>query len=243
MKLRYDLADGIGRITLAAPPRNLLDHPEFTDRATLEAFLSRPELRALIVQGQGRHFCAGADLASLRQLVAEPATLAVALGRGKELLEALTSAPVPVLALIRGACLGAGLEIAMACHFRMASTNAILGLPEAGLGLMPGFGGTILAQEVAGRRVAIDLALSGRLVGGLEACELGLVDAAEPTRELEPKAEAFLCSLVRDRPPMLVRAIMQSIHNARRLPRAEALAEEASLFLEVARARYARGGS
>jgi enoyl-CoA hydratase/carnithine racemase len=243
MKLRYDFADGIGRITLAAPPRNLLDRPDFEDRATLEAFLSKPELTAVVVQGEGRHFCAGASLGSLRRLSEQPAALELALTRGKALLDVLGYANVPVLALIRGACLGAGLEIALACHFRMASENALLGLPEAGLGLMPGFGGTILAQEVASRAVAIDLALSGRMVGALEACRLGLVDSVEPTSVLEPKAVAFLRALVRDRPPSLVRAIMQSIHNARRLPRAEALANEGALFLQVARARLERGES
>ena len=239
MKLRYDVVDGIGRITLAAPPRNLLDHPEFEERATLEAFLAKPELEAVIVQGEGRHFCAGAELRSLRRLTAEPAALEAALGRGKALLDVLSYARVPVLALIRGACLGAGLEIALSCHFRMASENALLGLPETGLGLMPGFGGTILAQEAVGRAKAIELVLSGRLVGAEEARVLGLVDAVAPTRELAPKAVAFLRSLVRD----LVRAIMESIHNARRLPRAEAMAREAALFLQVARARFARGPS
>jgi enoyl-CoA hydratase len=235
MKVLYEIEGGTGVITLSAPPRNALTHPVFTDRAELARFLLRPELRAVILRGEGRHFCGGADLASIPRLVAEPASFARALAEARELLDLLSFATVPVLALIRGACLGAGLEIALSCHFRIASQNALLGLPEAGVGLMPGLGGTLLAQEVAGRRVAIELALSGKAVGAAEAASLGLVDAVYPTAELDAQANRFLRSLVADRPAQVVRAIMEAIHNARRLPRAEALRAEARMFLELAR--------
>jgi enoyl-CoA hydratase/carnithine racemase len=189
------------------------------------------------VRGDGRHFCGGADLETIPALVADPAAFARALEQGRALLDLLSFATVPVLAVVRGACLGAGLEIALSCHFRVASSNAMLGLPEAGVGLMPGLGGTLLAQEVAGRRVAIELALSGKAVGADEALGLGLVDAVCPTSALDAWAARFLRSLVGDRPVAVVRAIMEAIHNARRMPRADALREEARMFLELARAR------
>jgi len=241
MKLLYAVDRGIGTITLSAPPRNELAHPAFADHAELAAFLAAPELRAVIVRGAGRHFCSGAAIGRLAELVKKPDEFRAALQQGKALLDLLTFAPVPVLALIRGACLGAGLEIALACHFRMASDHALLGLPESSLGLLPGFGGTVLAADVAGRKVALDLMLSGRIIGAPEALSLGLVDWIEPTAELEPRALGYVQSLVGDRPAAVVRAIMQAVHNARRLPRAQALEREADLFLELARARIARG--
>lgn len=237
MKVLYDFDGSIGWLTLSAPPRNLLRHPVFADSATLASFLAEPALRAVVIRGAGRHFCEGADVAALQAQLSEPEELRAALTQGRALLEQLTFATVPVVAMVRGACLGAGLEIALACHFRLAAESALFGLPEAGLGLMPGLGGTLRAQELAGRATAIELALSGRIVGAEAAQQLGLVDATERTPSLEQATRVFARSLVGDRPPELVRAVMTAIHAARRLPRAEALDLEASLFLDVARRR------
>lgn len=236
MKLDYHLADGIGRIVLSNPPRNCLSRPAFESAERLAGFLAEPTLRGVLVSGAGRHFSAGADLAELEALKAEPDTFGRELEQGKALLQQLSFATVPVVAVIRGACLGAGLEIALACHFRVASEAALLGFPEATLGLMPGLGGTVAAPEVLPRAVAIDLVLSGRTIGGAEALELGVVDEVVATRGLDEAAGRFLDAMIARRSPELIRAILTSVHNTRRLGREEALREEGRLFLEVARA-------
>lgn len=238
MKVTYTTQDGLGRMILSGPPQNKLTHPRFTGADELRAFLTDPCLRAVTVQGAGRHFCAGADLDVLAEQAQNPDVLARALAEGQELLEMLASGPVPVIAVIRGSCLGAGLEVALACHFRIASRNALLGFPESTHGMMPGFGGTVRGTEVLGHGRTIDLALSGKLISGQDAGELGLVDMAVETSGLNTAAEAFVAGLVGKRPPHLIHAVMQSIHNARRLPIDEALREEAALFLELARRTF-----
>ncbi|MFH1131298.1 MAG: enoyl-CoA hydratase/isomerase family protein [Pseudomonadota bacterium] len=233
MKLIYAKDKNIGWITLSNPPSNALVHPAFEDLRTLKLFCADPDLLGIIIKGDGRHFCSGADLESLEALKKDPEIFAQALAQGKKLLEAVTFSTIPVVAMIHGSCLGAGLEIALSCHFRIASENAILGFPESSLGLMPGFGGTVLIQEPSMRKTAIDLIVSGRMVTGPEAFLLGIVDRTAPTFDLQEIAQSFLNSMVAKHPPRVIRAIMESIHNARRLSQKEALKREASLFLDL----------
>ncbi|MCP4640427.1 MAG: enoyl-CoA hydratase/isomerase family protein [bacterium] len=235
MEVLYNVEDGIGRITLSNPPHNTLTHPVFAGRAQMKAFLDDPSLRAVVVRGAGRHFCAGADLECLGDQLADPDAIHAALDEGKRLLDLFRYATVPVIAAVRGSCLGAGLELALACHFRVASAHALIGLPETGHGAMPGFGGTLLAQDTIPRAGVMSLVLSGREFGAEEALGLGLVDRVVATKDLDTEVERFIDALVDNRPPSLVRAVMESIHNADRMPREEALQRETALFMEVAR--------
>jgi enoyl-CoA hydratase len=227
---RYSVDGTLGCITLANPPQNTLPDPEFADSRELAAFVAGPQLKGIVVCGEGRHFCAGADLPSLRSQAADPSSLARRLDKGKQLLEMLRAAPVPMVAAIRGSCLGAGLEIAMACHFRVAAHNALLGFPESQHGLVPGMSGTATGLP---RAVLARLVLSGDMIGGDEARSLGIVDQCCATGRVVDEAGALLRSLVERRSARLVHAAMTSIHDARRLPRAEALAAETRIFCEL----------
>ena len=235
MKVTYSREDGIGRITLANPPHNTLIHPVFADKEQWGAFLADPRLRGVVVCGGGRHFSAGADLQSLDAQRGHPAALAEALNQGDALLSALTFATVPVVAAVRGSCLGAGMEIALACHFRLAAKNSLLGFPESRHGVMPGFGGTALSAGVATRQAVVDLMLSGRMISAAEGLSMGLVDKVLPTQDLMHEAHDFLIALTRNRSTALIRAVMQSIHNGRRLPLEQALREETEIFAGLVR--------
>ena len=239
---RLDRDGALGRITLSAPPGNTLAHPVFADALALRSFLDDPGLAGVVVAGEGRHFCGGADREALASQLSDPVALREALVAGKSLLDLLAFATVPVVAAIRGQCLGAGLEIALACHFRVASSSAMLGFPEATLGLMPGFGGTVADGARIGRRALADLVLTGRMIGAIEARDMGLVDEVVETVQVEAAARRRIDTLIADRPPALIRAVMESVHNGRRLPRGEALARETELFFEVARAARAGEG-
>lgn len=227
-------ADGIGTLVLSNPPRNTFDKPVFAARSLLERVLDHPGQKALILRGEGRHFSHGADPEKLREQLRAPA-FQHDLDRGKELLALVADAPIPVLALVRGGCLGAGLEIALCCHFRFAAVSGLFGFPEVELGLVPGFGGPLFLDGVATRRTAVDLLLSGRLIGAAEAHDLGIVDRVSPAAALDQTARDFLRGLVGKRTVRQVRAVMESLRNARRLPLAEALRRETELFMEVAR--------
>jgi enoyl-CoA hydratase len=216
------------------PPTNALVGPDFADKEELLAFFEDPELKAVILQGQGRHFCSGADPASFADGLRDNRFLQEALDKAKELLQIISFAPVPVLAVISGSCLGGGLEIALACHFRFAAKTAMFGFPECGHSLMPGIGGTVASKHLMARRHLIDLILSGRMIGAEEALQIGLVDFIGAGKTIEEEALRFLDSLIAGHSPKLIRTVMHSIHNGRRLPMDEALAEETRLFCELA---------
>jgi enoyl-CoA hydratase len=235
MRFHYHKTGSTGRITLVNPPTNALVRPDFADKEELLAFFEDPELKAVILQGQGRHFCSGADPAGLAEGLRDNRSLREALDKAKELLQIISFAPVPVAALISGSCLGGGLEIALACHFRFASKTAMFGFPECGHSLMPGIGGTVASGHLMARRQLIDLILSGRMIGAEEAQQIGLVDFIGAGKTIEQEALRFLDSLTAGHSPKLIRTVMRSIHNGRRLPPTEALAEETRLFCELAR--------
>ena len=233
-KLKYSSEGDIGIITLSNPPYNNLTHPVFEKQSKLDGFIATPGFKAIMVRGQGRHFCAGADLNKLKEQMKNEEDFGALLGRGKALLKAISLSTIPVVAVIKGSCLGAGLEIALSCHFRCASRHAMLGFPEADLGLMPGFGGTISAREASGRGAALELILTGRMIRGEEAADLGIVDESTAPGEVEKKAVDFIRSLTEGRSTRLIRAVMTSIHNSGRMPREKALTEETQLFCKLA---------
>lgn len=238
MNASYEIREHVGFMTLAGPSYNLLHDPVFADEQELDLFFRTPTLKAVIVQGKGRHFSAGADLSLLqRQVEASEYDLKDRLTRGKRLLDLLSFAPVPTLALIRGSCLGAGLEIALACHFRFAAKSALLGFPEVENLLLPGLGGTAVTPGLIPWQRALDLILSGRIVGADEALSLGLVDRVGPPGEIASLAEDYLHELTAERSPTLVRAVMEAVHGSRRLERQAALDNETNIFCRLAEMR------
>ncbi len=133
------------------------------------------EVRALVITGAGRAFVAGADIASLRDLADSFAGRDTALG-GQDVANTLASLPFPTVAAINGFALGGGLELALAADLRVAAPGARMGLPEVGLGLIPGFGGTQRLPRLIGQSRALDLILTARHVTADEALQLGLVN-------------------------------------------------------------------
>jgi enoyl-CoA hydratase len=241
--LTYSIADSIGTIELSNPPDNSLSSPVFEDETRLAAFLDSPELKAVMVMGHGRNFCTGAGVDSIKSRVRAGDDFASDLDKGKMLLDLFFNATVPVLACITGGCLGAGLELALSCHFRYASRTALLGFPESSLRLMPGFGGTQTSLPVLGRSRLMELIISSRLISGEEAHSVGLVDDCVPQRTVRMKSLEFLHSLVDNRSHMLIRSIMRSIQNGRTLPRQQALRQESELFVNLARTSAATSGN
>ncbi len=132
-------------------------------------------VRALVVTGAGRAFVAGADIAGIQQLDDAFSGRELAL-LGQDVFGTLAALPFPTVAAINGFALGGGLELALAADLRVAATGARLGLPEVGLGLIPGYGGTQRLPRLIGQGRALDLILTGRHVTADEALQLGLVN-------------------------------------------------------------------
>lgn len=133
------------------------------------------DVRALVVTGAGRAFVAGADIGGMRELTDAFAGRELSL-LGQDVFGSLAALPFPTVAAINGFALGGGLELALAADLRVASPAAKLGLPEVGLGLIPGYGGTQRLPRLIGQGRALDLILTGRHVGAEEALQLGLVN-------------------------------------------------------------------
>ncbi|HZJ10961.1 MAG TPA: enoyl-CoA hydratase-related protein [Trueperaceae bacterium] len=133
------------------------------------------DVRALVVTGAGRAFVAGADIAGMQELTDAFSGRELSL-LGQDVFGGLAALPFPTVAAINGFALGGGLELALAADLRVASPAAKLGLPEVGLGLIPGYGGTQRLPRLIGQGRALDLIMTGRHVGADEALQLGLVN-------------------------------------------------------------------
>lgn len=234
MQLRFEIQDNLGWIILDNPPHNSLKHPVFADKDHLRSFLKKSEIKGVIVRGSGRHFSSGADPETFPQLLSSPDTFEGLLNEAKELLSIISLSTVPTVAVICGSCLGAGLEIALSCHFRFAAESAMLGFPETSHSLLPGLGGSVTSGKILAKNHMIDLILSGRMIRADEAKEIGLVDNIGAKKEVEKMAIQYLQMLTENHSPELIRAVMQSIHNSSQMSEPEALAAESKLFCKLA---------
>ncbi|MGR3795381.1 enoyl-CoA hydratase-related protein [Vannielia sp. SX4] len=167
--VKLNVMDGVARIVIDAPPVNAQSLA--VRRGLWEAVRmagADPKVTALAILGAGRNFSAGADIAEFGQPGQDPWFGAV--------YTLIEDCPKPVVAGIAGAALGGGLELAMACHFRLAAPDARLGLPEVTLGLVPGAGGTQRGPRLIGAEAALRMTLSGQPMSARTAEKLGLVD-------------------------------------------------------------------
>jgi len=191
MAVSYARQDAIGVITLDRPPANSYDKG-FLDEldAAVDAARWDADARAILVRSASeKFFCAGADVAWFAKADVEQQHLFVL--HANEVMGKFERTPKVVVAAINGHCLGGGLEIALACDFRIAADGAYrIGLPEVTLGLLPGTGGTQRLPRLIGKQKALDLMLRGAPLGPSEALALGIVDDVVPAAELAVKATA-----------------------------------------------------
>jgi len=212
--------DRVATLTLDAPPLNLLG--DTTRKAILEAladFRARG-VRAVVVTGRGRAFCAGADLRDEAKLTPDDAQ--VFLDADEAVFAALADFPGATIAAINGYAYGGGFELALACDIRLAARTARL----AGVGVTIGLTvSTARLARVAGEAVALDLLLTGRAVGADEALALGLVSAVAEPDALAAEAQRW-AEVVASRAPLSVRANKVALRHCARLPIVDAVTYE-----------------
>lgn len=173
----------IGYLTLMGKPYNYTTQQFFDELGQwLASGVVAPNLDGVILQSSGRHFSAGADLAELRTMVRTEGM--DGLGRNLEILREIASMPVPVIALMRGVCIGSGLELALFCHYRIAAPNLLASLPEVSFGLLPGAGGIVNCNKAAGMYHTLKLTLTGGAMDANEALRTGLVHEICPAAEM-----------------------------------------------------------
>jgi len=189
-----------------------------------------PAVRAVILTGgpaKKPAFVAGADIAELAGQ--DPVAGRERSRLGQSLCDRIEGLGKPVLAAINGFAFGGGLELALACHVRLASTDARLGLPEVTLGIIPGFGGTQRLPRAIGLGAALELLATGRPVDAAEAHRLGLVNHVYAPERLLPEAKALAAGVARAG-PVAVRLALDAALSGLALPLRDGLAYEASLF-------------
>jgi enoyl-CoA hydratase/carnithine racemase len=186
---------GIAHLLLSSPPRNEIGARLGEELARIcEHDLPRLRARGLVVRGEGRHFSSGADIPHLKRLLTRHPGEVVfeGLAAYARLMDSIAALPFPVVAAIGGCCLGSGLELALACHYRVATKSAVLAAPEVEFGLMPGAGGTVRLPHLVGPSRAMELILTGRTVSAQEAQEMGLVDVVVDRKRLLDTALAVV---------------------------------------------------
>jgi enoyl-CoA hydratase len=168
-------------------------------------------IKGVIVTGEGeKAFVAGADIKELASLSkAEALSLSQ---KGHQLFKFIEDFPKPVVALVNGFALGGGCELAMACHMRIATENARLGLPELNLGLIPGYGGTQRLAQLVGRAKALELALTGDMVSATEAKELGLVNHVVATKQEGMELATKILNKISKKAPLAVSSLIKSVN-------------------------------
>ncbi|HRW63414.1 MAG TPA: enoyl-CoA hydratase/isomerase family protein [Bacteroidales bacterium] len=229
----WERSGEIGVLTLSNGKENYLFTPDFVDFIKLKQWTSESDLKGIIIRGLGRNFSAGADLNQLKELSKDIKYLEGKINKGKEILDFIEDLGVPVIAAINGVCFGGGLEIALACHMRIASEKALFAFPETNHGLIPGLGGTFRLTQLIGKK-ALDIILNADMVNASYAFELGLVNYIHESKDSFEWAKGKLLSMVSDRPKEVVNYTMQAIRNAGRLSRVEALKIETELFCRLA---------
>jgi enoyl-CoA hydratase len=202
------LENGILTVTINRPDKlNALNKDVFNDLEILiKEIEANKEIGAVIITGSGqKSFVAGADITEFTGLNAgEGMDLA---RRGQEIFFKIERCSKPVVAAVNGFALGGGCELAMACHFRIASENAKFGQPEVNLGLIPGYGGTQRLVQLIGKGRALELLMTGNMIDAQTALQYGLVNYVVPQEELLNKTRSVLGTIISKAPLAISRCI------------------------------------
>ncbi|MEO9885312.1 MAG: enoyl-CoA hydratase-related protein [Balneola sp.] len=199
---------GVCILTVNRPDKmNALNNQVFEELDTaLDHIKGSSEIKGVIVTGAGdKAFVAGADIKELNTLGDSEAKKKSL--RGQRVFQKLEDLTIPVIAAVNGYALGGGCELAMACHIRIASKNALLGLPEVSLGLIPGYGGTQRLPKLVGEAKALELTLTGRFAKAEEARTIGLVNEVAEESALDA-AKEMMKNMMKQGPLALKNAIL-----------------------------------
>lgn len=216
-------------------PRNRMSL-DFMDslEAEIERVAEDSSVRALVIRGAGEeHFSVGMDLKQLPLGIERMGSAEAVFDQRLRVLAAIENLPKPAIAVLYGYCLGGGLELPLACHFRMAAREgAKIGLPEMDLGSVPAWGGSARLTRCVGRDQALDLILRAKKISGPEALRIGLVNEVWPLSELFDRAHALAEELA-SMPAIAVAGVLRSVVGAGEKSLEEGLAEERRAVLST----------
>jgi len=232
---------GVATLLINHPPANVLSTAVMTElNGALDRLAHEASVKAVVITGAGSFFVAGADIREIAAIRgAADGERATRLGQG--VFDQIAALPVPVIAAINGTCLGGGLELAMACHLRVASERARFGQPEINLGIIPGFGGTQRLPRFVGVGRALELCLTGELITAQTAYAIGLLNKVVPDGDVLKQAHGMAKQIAAKGRPAIT-AIMTAVRDGGSKPLAEGLALESKLFGTVCETQDMREG-
>jgi len=204
--VNLEVREGVATITMNRPQAmNALNDKVLRElKETIDRVRDDPEVRAVIVTGEGPAFVAGADIRAMQSKNLVEIREFTLFGQG--VMNDIERLEKPVIAAINGFALGGGLELALACDIRLASSEARMGFPEVGLGIFPGLGGTQRTPRLIGKARASELIFTGRQITAQEALEMGLVNRLVPRRRLMDEATRLARRIARQGPIAVGRA-------------------------------------
>lgn len=226
--LRVEVSDGVMTLTNTDAPWNRMG---FAYMDALEDAVHRaasdPVVRVLLLTAEGEdHFSVGMDLKELMREAEARGGMDAVLDQRLRVLDAIESMEKPSVVTMFGYCLGGGLELPLACHFRLAAdSGAQMGLPELDLGSVPAWGGTARLTRCVGRERALDMILRARKIDGPEAVRIGLAHSVYSVAKLKRAARDLALELAA-MPPLAVAGVLRCVVGAGHLPMPEALEEE-----------------
>jgi enoyl-CoA hydratase len=228
--VKTEIKDSILTITIDRPKVLNALNAQTVDEIgqAFEAARDDAAVKCVILTGAGeKAFVAGADINELARMT--PISGKATAEKGQRVLRAIERFPKPVIGAINGFALGGGCELALACHIRIASEKAQLGLPEVTLGIIPGYGGTQRMARLLGKGKALELILTGDRVSAAEAERIGLVNKVVPAEQLMSAAEE-MAKRMASRGPLALRAAIEAVMSGSEMTFDEGQVLEATLF-------------
>lgn len=208
-----DNQDGVLIVTINRPHAlNALNRGVFDDLIHLFGGEIDPTMsKGVVITGAGdKAFAAGADIkefSGLDRMSAEALSQ-----RGQDIFSVIETFPIPVIAAVNGFALGGGCELAMACHMRIAHSKAHFGQPEVNLGILPGYGGTQRLVQLIGKAKALELLLTGEMINGDQALDMGLVNHIVTPEEVIPKAISIIKKISK-KAPLAIAETIKVVHD------------------------------
>ncbi|MEA9413643.1 enoyl-CoA hydratase/isomerase family protein [Flavobacterium sp. PL02] len=203
------IEEKIATVTINRPTKlNALNKTTINDlQKAFKLLAKNNDIRVIVLTGSGeKAFVAGADISEFANYSIEEGTALAAEGQEK-LFDFIENLKKPVIAAVNGFALGGGLELAMACHFRIASDNAKMGLPEVSLGLIPGYGGTQRLPQLIGKGRAMEMIMTAGMLNAQEAKQYGLVNHVVPQAELIAYCNSIAEKIIKNAPYAISKAI------------------------------------
>ncbi|MGI9629154.1 MAG: enoyl-CoA hydratase/isomerase family protein [Longimicrobiales bacterium] len=228
--VKIDRAERVATITIDRPKKLNALNPEVIgqlDRAFNEV-RDDSAVGGVILTGAGeKAFVAGADIGVLAEM---NSLTGVEVSRdGQQVMRRIETFPKPVVAAVGGFALGGGCELALSCHLRVASDKARFGLPEVGLGIIPGYGGTVRLARLIGLGRALEMVLTGDMIDGERAAAIGLANQVVPHDELMDRTHDLMNKII-SKGPVAVEMALKSMYLAAQTTMEDALTFESSLF-------------